>query len=77
VPIYPFTVRVARPAGTPLGDLMSEMRLWLDSKKIAPVEFKSAVNGHEVGFDLRFQDQEQANLFRRAFPSLSQPPSHP
>ena len=66
MPVSP-VVRITRSHGTPVGNLMNDIRSWLDSKKIEPVEFKSTVSEQELEFSIHFQDEEQANLFRRAF----------
>ena len=63
----PFTIYVKRPAGTALGDVMNEARSWLDKSQIEPVEFKSVVNRATVGFEIRFRNQDEADLFEREF----------
>ena len=68
MPTPSLTVHFARPPGTPLGDLMNEIRSWLDSNWIQPVEFRSTVSEREIGFSIRFRGEAQASLFERAFP---------
>jgi hypothetical protein len=47
---------------------MNDIRLWLDSHKIEPVEFKTVpLDGGSIAFDIRFQSQEEASLFKQAF----------
>jgi hypothetical protein len=59
----PFTIHVKRPAGTLLGDIMSEARSWLDKSQIEPVECTTVVNRATVGFQIRFRNQNEADLY--------------
>jgi hypothetical protein len=70
----PLSVRVERP-GKALGDAMNEIRLWLDGHKIQPRDFQSdtAVPG-VAAFEIRFNREDEARLFERAF---TRPPSDP
>jgi hypothetical protein len=62
-----FSIHLEKPQSS-LGETMNEVRLWLDSHKIEPVDFKTVpLDGGRVAFDIRFQSQEEANLFQRAF----------
>jgi hypothetical protein len=63
----PFTVRVEKPE-TALADAMTNMRIWLDNHEIKPVEFKIAMTDVAgIAFDIRFQSEDEANLFQQAF----------
>jgi hypothetical protein len=63
----PFTVRVEKHE-TMLADVMNEMLAWLDDHLLKPVEFKIAMTGVPgIAFDIRFQREEEARLFERAF----------
>lgn len=63
----PVTISVERPAGTPLADIMNEVRTWLDAKRIEPVECKSVVGQQGIGFEIRFPHPKEADLFQREF----------
>jgi hypothetical protein len=45
---------------------MNEIRMWLDSQKIEPVSFRSAP-GATSGFEIAFDNAEDAERFRRHF----------
>ena len=63
----PTTVILEKPALS-LGDIMSDIRTWLDNRKIAPIEFKTgpAETGC-VAVEIRFASQNEAYLFDQAF----------
>jgi hypothetical protein len=69
------SVRVERP-GKALGDAMKEIRLWLDDHKIQPRDFRSdsSVPGAGV-FEIRFNREDEARLFERAFTGPRSDPS--
>lgn len=47
---------------------MNEMRAWLDTHRVKPVEFKIAMTGMPgIVFDIRFRREEEAILFERVF----------
>lgn len=54
---------------------MNEIRSWLDSHKIQPTDFrfKHSVTG-AAAFEIKFNREEEACLFERAF---TRPPSEP
>jgi len=63
----PFTVRIER-AETALANAMNEMRTWLDSTRLQPVEFKIAMTGVAgIAFDVTFQTEADASQFEQAF----------
>ena len=63
----PFSVRIEQPA-TRLGEIMSEIRSWLDRNKIEPVEFKTLLAvENSVALDIQFHSQDEAFLFEREF----------
>ncbi|MGA8755803.1 MAG: hypothetical protein WB611_05655 [Stellaceae bacterium] len=70
----PFSVRIQKH-GKALGDAMNEIRSWLDSHKIQPTDFrfKHSVTG-AAAFEIKFNREEEACLFERAF---TRPPSEP
>ena len=51
-----------------LGDLMNEIRSWLDGRKIRPIEFKTL--SRETGgviLEIKFRTEDEAYLFEQAF----------
>jgi hypothetical protein len=64
-----FCARVESRPNEALADFMSSMRGWLDCRRIDLVGFKSAPGTSGIAaFDLYFQSEEAALLFRREFP---------
>jgi hypothetical protein len=46
----------------------SEIRSWLDSRKIEPIEFKTLpLDGGAIALNIRFRSEDEAYLFERAF----------
>jgi hypothetical protein len=63
----PLNIRVERP-GKAFGAAMNEIRTWLDSHKIQPVDFKPSESGPgAVAFEIRFKREDEAHLFEQAF----------
>ncbi len=63
----PLSVRIEKP-GKPLGEVMNEIRAWLDSNKIQPAEFKQdAADPAIVAFSIRFAREDEARLFAQEF----------
>jgi len=62
----PLRVLVEIQAPNVLGDLMNEMREWLDREKIRSVDFKPAPKP-VVGFEIAFRKAEEAERFRERF----------
>jgi hypothetical protein len=63
----PFTIRIEKPE-TALAETMNEMRTWLDSHGVQPVEFKIAMTGIPgISFDVRFRTEDEAVLFEQVF----------
>ena len=65
-------VHVEKPAEILLSEYFVEMRIWLDTHRIAPVDFR-LFGGPSVGLEIRFSSPEQADLFRREFGPKVQP----
>jgi hypothetical protein len=63
----PILVKLERPTGTPFGQIMNEVRSWLDSQKIQPVDFRPVVSLQGIGFEIIFRTQEEAHLFKLKF----------
>ena len=63
----PHSVRIERPAKI-YGISMNEIRTWLDAHKIQPAEFRPDASGPDsVAFEIRFQQEDEAQLFEQAF----------
>jgi hypothetical protein len=63
----PRSVRIERPVNT-YGTAMNEIRTWLDTHKIQPAEFRPDASGPDaVAFEIRFQREDEAQLFEQAF----------
>jgi len=60
-------IEVNRPVGTPIGQIMNEIRSWLDENRIEPVDFRTLVGHEGIGFEIRFRTEEQGERFQRAF----------
>ena len=60
-------IEVIRPAGVPIGSIMSEIRSWLDQNKIEPIDFKTVVGREGIGFEIRFRTEGEAERFQREF----------
>jgi hypothetical protein len=54
----------------PLASTMNEIRMWLDSEKIEPSEFKMIVSREGLGFEISFKSEEDAERFQRQFPTM-------
>jgi hypothetical protein len=62
-------VRIEKAITTALGDVMNEMRAWLDSRQIQPIEFKTRREDEgRVILEICFQSEEDARHFQRQFP---------
>jgi hypothetical protein len=47
---------------------MNDIRSWLDSHKIQPVDFRPGEGGPgTVAFEIRFRREDEAHLFEQAF----------
>ena len=45
-------IEVHQPAGTPIGEIMNEVRSWLDRNRIEPIDFKTVVGREGIGFEI-------------------------
>jgi hypothetical protein len=66
--LSPFVVHVEKKTGFSFGELMRDARCWLDRHEIEAMSFKpvtSATTG--VGFDIGFNIEDDARLFKQAF----------
>ena len=60
-------IEVNRPVGTPIGQIMNEIRSWLDENRIEPVDFRTLVGHEGIGFEIRFRTEQEGERFQRAF----------
>ena len=66
--LSPFIVHVEKKPDFSFGELMRDARCWLDRYEIEAISFKpvtSAATG--VGFDIGFNIEDEACLFKQAF----------
>jgi hypothetical protein len=49
---------------------MRDIRIWLDSERIEPVDFKAVVGRVGLGFEISFRDEHEAERFQERFASL-------
>lgn len=66
----PVVVHADNPRNMPLDKAMNEIRIWLDSERIQPMEFKMVVNGAVLGFEISFRHDQEAARFEEQFASL-------
>lgn len=63
----PHRVHVEKPEAS-FGQIMSDIRSWLDHQKIQPAEFRSGpTKPGVVALDIGFERDEEAQLFERVF----------
>jgi hypothetical protein len=60
-------IRIRVSHGSPLGDVMKDIRVWLDSQKIQPSSFKTTIDGIGYLLMLSFRDEQVAERFRQKF----------
>jgi len=68
--LTPVVVHADNPRNAPLGKAMNDIRVWLDSERIQPVEFKMVVNSAVLGFEISFRNEQDAARFEEQFASL-------
>jgi hypothetical protein len=63
----PRCVHVEKPEAL-FGQIMSDIRSWLDHKKIQPTEFRSGPTAPGiVAFEIGFNREDEAQLFEQTF----------
>ena len=63
----PVRVHVETPVAR-FGEVMNQIRSWLDTHKIEPAAFKSDVaESGTIVFDIQFNTEDEAYLFERKF----------
>ena len=60
------TVFLPKPQHISYGEAMSQVRTWLDYRKVQASAFKLAPGGR-TGFELTFSSQDDATLFQSEF----------
>jgi hypothetical protein len=60
-------VFVPEASGSSLGEIMGKMRDWFNANRIEPRTFKTVVNGDCLAFEVHFQNENDAELFRERF----------
>lgn len=64
----PFIVRIEKKPDLAFGVMMSDIRSWLDHRKIEPLSFKPVATASTgVGFEVAFNTENDAQLFEREF----------
>ena len=61
----PFMIYVERPFGSTLAETMTEIRAWLDHRKIQTTSFQPVSENGGVGFEIGFKSEDEAELFRQ------------
>ena len=57
------TISITITPGSSAGEMMKEIRTWLDHNKVEPSLFKQA----DFAFEISFSRDEEAELFKSAF----------
>lgn len=65
----PYLLLAGLPS-TPFGGVITELRNWLDSEKIQPTNFRTVVGEAGLGFEITFQNADDADRFLERFSSL-------
>jgi hypothetical protein len=68
--LRPVAVQSENPRGTPLATTMKDIRTWLVSEQIEPLEFKTVVGRAGLGFEISFREESEAERFQQQFASL-------
>ena len=53
---------VPKPPGLGYAEAMSQLRTWLDSRKVQPADFKITASGR-IGFEIGFSSERDAQVF--------------
>jgi len=68
---HSFVVQIETTPGEPggsFGETMNTVRTWLDHRHIQPASFNPVANARSgVGFEVGFNNQDEAHLFEEAF----------
>jgi len=63
----PLTSVVRLSRGDELGATMKRLRIWLDSERIEPSDFKTAADAAGYTFTIEFRSPKDAKRFRTQF----------
>ena len=66
----PVVVQPKTTRDMPFAETMKDIRIWLDSERIQPAEFKAVVGRAGLGFEISFNDEREAERFQERFASL-------
>jgi hypothetical protein len=61
---------IASMLASPLGGVVTDIREWLESEKIEPVNFQAVVNATNLGFEISFANDHDAARFQQRFSSF-------
>jgi hypothetical protein len=61
------SVYVPEASAGSLSEIMNRMREWFDVNKVQPRTFKTVVSGDCLAFEVYFQSEDDAELFRQRF----------
>ena len=68
--LTPVVVQAENSEKLPLAKTMKDIRIWLDSERIEPVQFKTVVGRGGLGFEISFRREHEADRFQERFASL-------
>jgi hypothetical protein len=68
--LRPVVVQSESPRSTPLATTIKDIRTWLVSERIEPVEFKTVVGRAGLGFEISFREESEAERFQERFATL-------
>jgi hypothetical protein len=68
--VRPVAAQSENARGTALAGTIKDIRAWLVSEQIEPVEFKAAVGRAGLGFEISFREKSEAERFQQQFASL-------
>jgi hypothetical protein len=68
--LTPVVVQAENSRNMPLAKTMRDIRTWLDSERIEPVQFKTVVGRAGLGFEISFRQEHEAQRFQERFASL-------
>lgn len=66
----PVVVQPKAARDMPFAETMKDIRIWLDSERIQPAEFKAVVGRAGLGFEISFREESEAERFQQRFASL-------
>jgi len=73
----PKVAKVRISKGTSLGAMMSEMRIWLDGRKIQPARWDATGDAKGFNISVVFHRDDESELFRQKFVENQPESLHP